>query len=61
MTEQAGEAATEARIEPEVDAVAPARPAPKPSLEPQEGLAALKPQEEEDLLEIPSFLRRQAN
>jgi cell division protein FtsZ len=41
-------------------AAPPAAPAPVVP-EPQENLAGLKPQEDADLLEIPSFLRRQAN
>ena len=64
-----GQRSRAARTEPRIadapqEAPAPAAlpaPAAAPAAATQENLGGLRPQEDDDLLEIPSFLRRQAN
>ena len=51
------------RTEPRMSEPQPPAPAlePEATTEPQDRQTSLKPQDESDLLDIPSFLRRQAN
>ena len=55
------------KVDPRVVPQAPARPMPTPAAAPQPKLGGLDPAErpvaqgQEDLLDIPAFLRRQAN